>query len=210
MFHSLHSQQLWQLIAFSPSSFTWSNHVAVKHTRAALVVALIWTVNGFISSMRLWNRNAFYFTVAVTTLLCLLGSFVAYWRILRVVWRHQTLIHCQESVRACGKQAEKQFLMIGRYKCTIPSPSPTKNWNFQPIAMIIMNSSIFTRICTTYSKAFQGSFPRFIDHHPCNLINILLKLLDKSSGWNKQNHNSEGGLDTRSLLAQILKIFLLR
>ena len=79
-------------------------HVAVTYTRAALVVALIWAVNGCISSLRLWNRKVFYPTVAVTTLLCLLGSFAAYWRIFRVVRRHQTMIHCQVSVHARGKQ----------------------------------------------------------------------------------------------------------
>ena len=78
-------------------------HVAVTHARASLVVALIWTVNGCISSMRLWNRKAFYLTVAATTLLCLSGSFAAYWRIFRVVRRHQALIHCQVSVNERGK-----------------------------------------------------------------------------------------------------------
>lgn len=90
-------------------------HVAVTHTRAGLVVALIWTVNGCISSMRLWNRKAFYLTVAVTTLLCLLGSFAAYWRIFRVVRRHQVLIHCQVSVRERGKQHR----MMSRLKKSI-------------------------------------------------------------------------------------------
>ena len=70
-------------------------HVAVTHARAALVVALIWTVNGCISSMRLWNRIAFYLTVAVKTLLFLLESFVAYWRLFRVVRRYHSLIHAK-------------------------------------------------------------------------------------------------------------------
>ena len=78
-------------------------HVAVTHTRAALVVALIWKVNGWISSMRLWNRN----TVAVTTLLCLLGSFVAYWRIFGIVRSYNSKTSDTDSLPRVGACAWK-------------------------------------------------------------------------------------------------------
>ena len=70
-------------------------HVVVTHSRTALLVAAIWAVYGCISSLRLWNTNAFYPSVAVMSLVCLLGSFAAYWRIFRVVRRHQAQIYPQ-------------------------------------------------------------------------------------------------------------------
>ena len=90
-------------------------HVAVTHSRAGLVVAAIWTVHGCIASMRLWNTKAFYPTVAVTTVCCLVGSFAAYLHIFRVVRRHQALIHCQE-LQEHGKRQQK---ILSRLKKSI-------------------------------------------------------------------------------------------
>lgn len=78
-------------------------HVVITHSRAGLVVAAIWILHGCISSMRLWNTNAFYATVAIAILCCLVGSFAAYMHIFRIVRRHQAMIHCQE-LQEHGKQ----------------------------------------------------------------------------------------------------------
>lgn len=78
-------------------------HVVVTHSRAGLVVTAIWILHGCISSMRLWITNAFYPTVAIMTLCCLVGSFAAYIHIFRIVRRHQAMIHCQE-LQEHGKQ----------------------------------------------------------------------------------------------------------
>ena len=171
VFRSLHSQQ-WQLIAFSVAfKLHLRYHVAVTHTRAALVIALIWTVSGCISSMRLWNRITLYLTVAVTTLLCLLGSFVAYWRIFRVVRRYQILVHCQESVRARGKQHRMMsllkksiwntFIYCIFFLCNTPHVSFTvvsfamERWWFPIVAIgdftstvVFLNISLSTLYCT--------------------------------------------------------------
>lgn len=70
--------------------------VTVKKT--GLVVAVIWLVSGFISSMKLWNPSVFYPGIALIIVVCLLASFVAYFNVYRIVRRHQAQIHAQIQV----------------------------------------------------------------------------------------------------------------
>ena len=76
----------------------------VTPKRAGFVVASIWLVCVFISSMKQWKSSVFYPSIALLIVVCLLTSFIAYFKVYRIVRRHQAQIHAQ--IQAISANAE--------------------------------------------------------------------------------------------------------
>ncbi|XP_078354483.1 melanocyte-stimulating hormone receptor-like [Oculina patagonica] len=70
----------------------------VTFKRTGLVIADIWLVSGFVSSMKLWKSSVFYPSIALIIVVCLFTSFIAYFKVYRIVRRHQAQIHAQIQV----------------------------------------------------------------------------------------------------------------
>ena len=70
-------------------------HTVVTPQKTILLTGAIWLVSGFISSMWLWGKDIFYPGIAVIITMCLITSFVVYFKVYRIVRRHQVQIHSQ-------------------------------------------------------------------------------------------------------------------
>ena len=76
----------------------------VTPKRTGFVVVAIWLVSGLVSSMKLWKPTVFYLSIALIIVVCLLTSFIAYFKVYRIVRRHQAQIHAQ--IQAISANAE--------------------------------------------------------------------------------------------------------
>ena len=78
------------------------------------MVAAIWLVSGFVSSMKLWKSSVFYPCIALIIVVCFLASFIAYFKVYRIVRRHQAQIDAQIQVVSANAENHLNFKRLRR------------------------------------------------------------------------------------------------
>ncbi|KAL9951311.1 hypothetical protein ACROYT_G043954 [Oculina patagonica] len=86
----------------------------VTFKRTVLVIAAVWLVSVFVSSMKLWKSSVFYPSIALIIVVCLLTSFIAYFKVYRIVGRHQAQIHAQIQVLSANGENHARLKRLRR------------------------------------------------------------------------------------------------
>jgi hypothetical protein len=71
-------------------------------------------VSGFVSSMKLWKSSVFYPCIALIIVVCFLASFIAYFKVYRIVRRHQAQIDAQIQVVSANAENHLNFKRLRR------------------------------------------------------------------------------------------------
>ena len=82
--------------------------------RAICASVTLWIVIFVISSSTFWKVNAYYFSAAVSIVICLLVSTVCYIRVYRVVRHHQLQIHAQRQAVESTETSQRMERSIKR------------------------------------------------------------------------------------------------
>ena len=87
----------------------------VTPKKTSLLAGAIWLFSGFISSMWLWSKAIFYPGITVIIALCLITSFIVYFKVYRIIRRHQVQIHSQmEHFSASYGENHRRFARLRR------------------------------------------------------------------------------------------------
>lgn len=87
----------------------------VTPKKTGVVVAAIWCVSGFVASMKLWLSFVLYPSLALIIVVCLFCSFVAYFKVYRIVRRHQAQIQSQLQVQASANiETQRRWTWLRR------------------------------------------------------------------------------------------------
>lgn len=89
-------------------------NILVTSKKTAVVIAVIWVVSAFVSSMKKWNEQLLYPALALIIVVCLLSSFIAYFEVYRIVRRHQAQIHSQMQVMSANADNQMRFKRLRR------------------------------------------------------------------------------------------------
>lgn len=89
-------------------------NILVTFKRTGLVIAAIWLVSGFVSSMKLWTSSVFYPSIALIIVVCFLTLFIAYYKVYRIVRRHQAQIHAQIQVISANGENHSRLKRLRR------------------------------------------------------------------------------------------------
>ena len=91
----------------------------VTMNKTALAIAVIWTVCGFASSVKVWKGTALYPFLGLIIVFCLVANFFAYFEVYRVVIRHQGQIHSQMQVMSANAGQGMRFKQLRRSAVTV-------------------------------------------------------------------------------------------
>ncbi|KAL9972145.1 hypothetical protein ACROYT_G018398 [Oculina patagonica] len=103
--------------------------------RAVYTSATLWLVSFLLSFLTFWKTNAYYFTAAISIVICLLLSTVCYIRIYRIVRQHQLQILVQrQAVQTLNAEKTQNMLR---------SAKSAKNTFIYYIVMILCYTPLF-------------------------------------------------------------------
>ena len=87
----------------------------VTPKRTGFVVVAIWLMSGLVSGMKLWVESfVFYPSIALIIVVCLLTSFIAYFKVYRIVRRHQAQIHAQIQAISANAESHSRLKQLRR------------------------------------------------------------------------------------------------